>query len=287
MNAHGFLVIDKPTRMTSRDVVNRVQKWWPRKTKFGHAGTLDPLATGVLVVAVGHATRLIEYVQVQAKTYHTRIVLGARSTTDDADGTITPCAASPVSDTQLRAELAKMIGTIAQVPPAFSAAHIDGQRAYALARQGAHVQLAPRFVRIDRIDISTYQWPVVELTVACGKGTYIRSIARDLGEHLQVGGYVQELRRTAIGSFVVADAVTLATPPEEVRQRLRPMTEALATWPHVHLKPADVQRVRYGQLVPVTHDEGPLAVRDIAGDLVAVGVVAAGMFKPDKVIPVD
>jgi tRNA pseudouridine55 synthase len=287
MNTHGLLVIDKPGGMTSRTVVNRALKWFPRKTKIGHAGTLDPLATGVLVLAAGHATRLLEYVQAQPKVYRTRLQLGGRSTTDDADGTVTlDPAAKPVSESDVRTELTKFLGTIEQIPPAFSAAHIDGQRAYDLARRGAEVELTARPVRIDRIEVREYVWPELELDVYCGKGTYIRSIARDLGDALQVGGYVKVLRRLAIGSFTVENAITLDTTMMEVRQRLQPMANALTQLAPLRVNADEARRLRLGQFIPVLAAETETAALDEAGELVAVGIVENGLFKPDKVIPV-
>src|SRR5579872_2180052 len=147
---NGFLVIDKPSGMTSRNVVNRVQKWFPRKTKIGHTGTLDPLATGVLVICIGAATRLADYVQAMSKSYSSRFRLGATSTTDDADGEITTRSAFsiPTRD-EVERTLASFIGTIEQVPPAFSALKVSGRRAHELARKGADVPLKARSVRID------------------------------------------------------------------------------------------------------------------------------------------
>src|SRR5436190_1801938 len=142
---NGLLIIDKPGGMTSRTVVNRVQKWYPRKTKMGHTGTLDPLATGVLVVCIGAATRLADYVQAMGKTYTSRIRLGATSTTDDADGTVAAnSTASPPPRVRIDAALAEFIGTVEQVPPAYSALKVDGSRAHDLARRGEDVPLAAR-----------------------------------------------------------------------------------------------------------------------------------------------
>jgi tRNA pseudouridine55 synthase len=179
---NGLLVIDKPGGMTSRDVVNRVQKWFPRKTKIGHTGTLDPLATGVLVVCVGQATRLADYVQAMGKSYASRFRLGATSTTDDADGAVTetPHAVAPTR-ADLEAALARFVGTIEQLPPVFSALKLDGRRAHDLARQGKDVQLARRPVRIDAIRLTGFEWPYLDVEVDCGKGTYIRSIGRGWG----------------------------------------------------------------------------------------------------------
>src|SRR3954452_6512811 len=171
MNVNGLLVLNKPSGITSRDALDRAAAWFARKTKIGHAGTLDPLATGVLVLAVGPATRLIEYVQAMPKAYRTRVRLGATSDTDDADGTITPTpAAAPVEEVAVRSALAGFAGEVEQVPPAYSAARVEGRRAHLLARRGHEVALAPRRVRIDRIDVRDYRWPELELDVFCGKG---------------------------------------------------------------------------------------------------------------------
>ena len=242
MSTHGLLVLDKPAGITSRDAVDRAARWFPRKTKIGHAGTLDPLATGVLVLAIGQATRLIEYVQAMAKAYRTSIRLGATSDTDDADGTVTmnPPAVPP-NEAAVRIAINQFVGEVEQVPPAYSAARVEGRRAYALARRGDDVTLAPRRVRIDRIDIRSYAWPDLELDVHCGKGTYIRSIARDLGTALGVGGYVTALRRLRIGSFTVEQAVPLDADPETVRGKLLPMANALESLPSVSVSLDEVR----------------------------------------------
>src|SRR5262245_30326921 len=197
---NGLLVIDKPSGMTSRDVVNRVQKWFPRKTKIGHTGTLDPLATGVLVVCVGAATRLADYVQAMGKSYASRFCLGATSTTDDADGEVTETPnVVPPTLRQIDEATATFMGNIEQIPPAVSALKVDGQRAHDLVRQGKDVKHAARTVRIDDIRVKNYEWPFLDVEVDCGKGTYIRSIARDLGAALGCGGLVLTLRRTRVG----------------------------------------------------------------------------------------
>ena len=246
----GLLVIDKPAGMTSRDVVNRVQKWFPRKTRIGHTGTLDPLATGVLVICVGAATRLADYVQAMGKTYASRFRLGATSTTDDADGVITetPSAVPPCRD-EIDAALASFIGTIEQLPPAFSALKIDGRRAHDLARKGEAVELAPRPVRIDAIRIVRYEWPFLDLEIDCGKGTYIRSIARDLGGRLGVGGLVQTLRRTRIGPFTVEQGIGVDAPPGELGPVLRPMAEAVRCLKQLQFSDPALEPLRYGRFV--------------------------------------
>jgi tRNA pseudouridine55 synthase len=281
---HGLLVLDKPSGITSRDALDRAANWFPRKTKIGHAGTLDPLATGVLVLAFGQATRLIEYVQAMAKTYRTRIRFGATSDTDDADGTVTEhLTATPADEAAVRSALAGFIGELEQVPPAYSAARVDGRRAYALARRGNEVELAPRPVRINRIDVREYHWPELELDVHCGKGTYIRSIARDLGKVLGVGGYVTVLRRLAIGPFTVKDAVSLEADTETARGKLLPMSAAVSGLPTVCISPEDVRRLRNGQSIPAA-GESETAVLDEAGELVAVGRASGGWLRPEKVL---
>jgi tRNA pseudouridine55 synthase len=222
----GFLVIDKPTGMTSRDVVNIAQRWFPRKTKIGHAGTLDPLATGVLVLCVGAATKLVERVQAMGKTYRTRILFGFTSTTDDADGTIAAYAAGEVpTETMIRELLTQFVGEIQQLPPTVSALKIDGRRAYDLARRGEQVILRARTVRVDAIRLLGYEWPHLDLEIDCGKGTYIRSIARDIGEKLNCGGLVQTLRRTRIGGFTAELGIGVGATRELAHSKLLPISE--------------------------------------------------------------
>lgn len=286
---HGFLVIDKPRGMTSRDVVNRAVGWFPRRTKVGHTGTLDPLATGVLVLAIGQGTRLVEYVQRMAKTYHAVVRLGARSDTDDAEGTITPVVVEQPPDREaIELTLSSFIGTIEQVPPAFSAAKVTGRRAYDLARRGEEVDLQARPVQIHGIDLIAYDYPLLTIEVRCGKGTYIRSLARDLGDQLGCGGYIETLRRTHLGSFTCTDALNLDAEVETVRSRLLPLDAALADLPHVALAAEEVQRLRHGQ--PVNLESGNLnegaevAVLDESQYLIAVGRVVAGKLQPVKVL---
>jgi len=284
MTTHGLLVVDKPAGITSRDAVDRAAQWFPHKTKIGHAGTLDPLATGVLVLAIGQATRLVEYVQAMPKAYRARIRLGATSDTDDADGTVTtnPSAVA-VGEAAVRAALDHLVGEIEQVPPAYSAAHVEGRRAYSLARRGDDVRLAPRRVRIDRIDIRSYEWPDLELDIDCGKGTYIRSIARDLGTALGVGGYVTALRRLRIGPFTTEQAVPLVADAKTAHDKLLPMARALEGLPSVSVSADDARRLRNGLTIRAPgRDE--VAVLNDSGELVAVGFVTDGVLRPMKVL---
>jgi tRNA pseudouridine55 synthase len=296
MEYHGLLALDKPHGITSRDAVDRALRWFPRGTRVGHTGTLDPLATGVLVLCVGHATRLTEYVQAMRKTYVADVVLGARSATDDAEGPITATSdVRPPDRTAIDSNLSLFVGTIEQVPPAYSAAKVTGRRAYDLARQGEAVDLAPRTVRIDRIDILNYAYPNLRLEVRCGKGTYIRSLARDLGDRLGCGAYLAGLRRTRVGSFTPDSAVPLDADAATAHERLVPLLAAVADWPRVTLPPAAAARLRHGQrvslgeaMLPLPAPLGPeVAVVDRTPALLAMAVVdPEGMtLRPVKVFP--
>ncbi len=289
MQTSGFLVVNKPQGLTSRDVVNRAARWFPNRTRLGHGGTLDPLATGVLVLAYGQATRLLEYVQRSPKTYTTAIILGADSDTDDADGVVTPREnVTPASEEQIRSVLATMIGNVTQTPPAFSAAKVAGQRAYALARKGEEVELAPRIVRIDSIVVLEFAWPTLRLRIDCGKGTYIRSVARDLGNTLGTGGYVTALHRDRIGDFTLDNAVTVDATKEEALAAARPITAPLTGIPQRTVSAEEARRIRFGQIIKIGHPNvEELAVTDPQGELVALGQVVSGGFKPLKVIPVE
>jgi len=291
------MVLDKPAGPTSRDVVDRAQRWFPRDTRLGHAGTLDPLATGVLILCVGVATRLVEYVQRMEKTYRAGLLLGARSTTDDADGTIEAVAVErPPLRERVAACLQDFVGEIEQVPPAHSAAKVSGRRAYDLARRGHNVALEPRRVCIYEIDLLAYEYPHLELLVRCGKGTYIRSLVRDLGERLDCGALVEKLRRTRVGPFDFARALTLEADIATAHSFLLPLSTAVAELPRLTLGTEEVRRLRQGQEVRVAASSLcagssatalEVAVFDPAEALVAVGVVdrAKLVLRPEKVLP--
>jgi tRNA pseudouridine55 synthase len=286
----GLLVLDKPAGLTSRAALDRAARWFPRGTRVGHTGTLDPLATGVLVLCLGSATRLAEYVQRMRKTYRSVFRLGARSDTDDADGTITPVAgATPPDLAAVQAGLTAFVGAIAQTPPAHSAAKVAGQRAYDLARRGQEVDLQPRTVQVYRIEILRYAYPELEVEVDCGKGTYIRSLARDLGEQLGCGGLVQVLRRTRVGPFRAEEAVPLDADPERGRAALLPSELAVSDLPRVQLAAGELRRLGQGQALPMTAlpagDEEEAAVFDADGRLAAIAVcdVKRRLLRPAKV----
>lgn len=212
----GILNLDKPAGISSAHAVNRVKRLLPRGTKIGHAGTLDPFATGVLLLLVGKATKLCESLMGQRKGYRATVKLGARTATDDPESAEEVVDVSHIPDEGAVREIAgKFVGAISQRPPNFSAMKIGGQRAYKLARSGETVELAERVVQVYSLEVLSYSWPMIELEIACGRGTYIRSIARDVGELLGTGGYLTQLRRTFIGDSRVEEAVTLARLQEE------------------------------------------------------------------------
>lgn len=280
----GFLNIDKSTGPSSYDVIRNLKRRLPRGTKIGHAGTLDPFAGGVLVVSLGHACRLVEYVQAQPKEYLAVVMLGARSQTDDPHGPIvvTP-GANPPADEDVRQALARMLGTILQTPPAHSAVHVQGRRAYELAREGRPADLAPRPVTIHALEMLSYTWPQLELRVTCGSGTYIRSLARDIGDSLGVGGYCEKLTRTRVGPF----SLEQARPVEQVdlqRDLISPLA-GVGQLRQIQAGDDQILAIRYGQSIAVPDAPGPAdaAVVDASGRLLCVGTVAKGHFKPTKV----
>ncbi|HEX5540280.1 MAG TPA: tRNA pseudouridine(55) synthase TruB [Micromonospora sp.] len=214
VSGDGLIVVDKPAGMTSHDVVARIRRL-ARTRRVGHGGTLDPMATGVLVIGVGRATRLLTYVIGTDKSYRATLRLGQSTVTDDAEGEIVATvSADRVGDDDIRTGLAALTGEIDQVPSAVSAIKIDGQRAYKRVRDGEQVRLAARRVIISRLDVLAIRRPEpavidVDIDVTCSSGTYIRAIARDLGAALAVGGHLTALRRTAVGDFTLADAAAL------------------------------------------------------------------------------
>lgn len=294
----GFLNLNKPRGITSRNVVDLVTRSpGRRRIKAGHAGTLDPLATGVLVVALGAATRLVSYVQAQSKTYRALIRLGATSTSDDADGDVSTTS-NPTIPTRdaVVAALRTQVGTLLQQPPNVSALKIEGRRAYDLARKGETVDLAPRPVRIDRVECLAYEWPILSVEVDCGSGTYIRSIARDVGQALGCGGLIEQLERTRIGPFRIEDAVDpRSITRESIADLLRPMEWAVRGLPALTLDPERSARVLLGKSLAVDRFErreepwkpGEIGLFGPDGELVAIGEIDPGLvvILPRKVFP--
>ena len=269
----GLLNLDKPAAITSRDVVNRLQRLTGR-LKIGHAGTLDPLARGVLVVCVGPATRLVEYVQRMPKRYRGTFLLGKTSDTEDVDGLVreVPDAPQP-SRQQVEAALPSFVGRIEQVPPAFSAVKLQGRRAYQLARAGHTLVLAPRQVEVYALTLLDYSYPELTLEIACGSGTYVRALGRDLAAALGTGAVMAALTRTAIGHFRLEDAVDVGSLSRETLGRhLLPAAVAVAGLPQVHVTAEQCARLAHG--LPVDNQwnvRGPeIAALDSTGRLCAL-----------------
>ncbi len=209
MNPCGFLNVNKPADCTSRDIVNRVQRILGRKIKVGHAGTLDPMATGVLVVAVGRATKLISIAHEFSKAYTADFRLGQTSDTDDRTGQVQQVAVAQFPNReQVVAALDQQVGLIQQTPPQFSAIRVQGERAYNQARAGKQVPLKPRPITVHKIDLLAFDYPTLSTFIECGSGTYIRSIARDLGQSLKTGGLMTDLRRDFVGPFHIDQALS-------------------------------------------------------------------------------
>jgi tRNA pseudouridine55 synthase len=285
----GLLVLDKPSAITSRRVVDQVSRLVPG-VKVGHSGTLDPLASGVLVVCLGAATRLVERIHMLPKSYSTVIRLGARSDTLDADGRI-ELEPNPVvpSRAEIDSVLAGMVGEIAQLPPEYSAKKVKGQRAYDLARAGRTVELAPQRVRIDQISVLDYCWPRLSLAIDCGSGTYIRSIARDVGESLGSCGLVEVLKRTRVGPFTIEQAVSPSTlAAEGVERHVRPALLAVLDLPRIVVTAREIEAVRQGRRLDrpdVPADGGEIVLVDAEGSLIALAEAApgGGWVQPRKV----
>lgn len=291
---HGLLVIDKPSGITSREAVDRAARWLPPGTRLGHTGTLDPLASGVLVLCIGKANRLGEYVQRMVKTYRAGIQLGATSDTDDAEGNITAQQVEqPPEPGVVSTALREFVGEIEQVPPAFSAAKVTGRRAYDLARRGKKPILQARRVRIHDIELIDYAYPTLDVVVRCSKGTYIRALARDLGARLGCGGYIASLRRTHVGPFDVGRAITLDVDAESALPHLLPLTAAVAELPRMTLPAGDLTRLCHGQTIAVPAQDFPeandAAIFDDSQTLVAIAALVPDgkLVKPLKVLTDD
>jgi tRNA pseudouridine55 synthase len=266
----GLVVVDKSPGMTSHDVVARVRRLAGTR-KVGHAGTLDPMATGVLVLGVDRATRLLGHLMLTEKAYDATIRLGSVTTTDDAEGEVVSThEVGGVREDDVRTELARFVGDIEQVPTAVSAIKVDGQRAYARVRAGEQVELAARPVTIHELVVHEVDLPEVRISVRCSSGTYIRAIARDLGATLGVGGHLSELRRTAVGSFGLAAARTLEELADDFA--VVPIADAArASFPVVDLGDAQAADVRFGRALDLTLDgAGPHAVFAPDGEFLAL-----------------
>jgi len=279
LNLSGLLNIHKPQGMTSRQVVNQIQKL-VKPAKAGHAGTLDPLATGVLVVCIGSATRLIRFVQDQPKEYIGEFILGKRSDTDDICGNVTDTPDCPaITREQLEACLPAFRGQIEQVPPKFSAVHIDGQRAYDRARRGESFEIKPRTVDVYELELMDFAFPRFQLRIVCGSGTYIRSLGRDLGEQLGVGATMSALVRTRIGQFNLTTAIKLEEDLalDSIAQQLQPAASAVVPLPHYQCDERELYDLSQGRKLqcdphrlPDTNQITEIAVMTPQGTLAAI-----------------
>jgi tRNA pseudouridine55 synthase len=288
----GILLLDKPSGPTSHDMVYALRRGTHEK-RVGHAGTLDPLATGLLVMCLGSATRLSEYLAGKDKRYRATVRFGQATDTYDALGAVVSESAALPDRAAVEAALAGFRGPQQQVPPAFSAIKRNGHKAYDLARRGEEVVLEPRAVHMYGIDLVEWQPPQVVLDVHCSAGTYIRSLAHDLGQVLGCGGHLSALRRTASGTLRVEDAVPLVTleaafAAGDWERYVRPPDAALPDWPAVNLDAEAAARVQRGQSVPLEGANSPGKfgrAYNPAGEFFAVlrADPGAGVWRPDKV----
>jgi tRNA pseudouridine55 synthase len=292
---NGWLVVDKPAGVGSTTVVNKV-KWAFGAQKAGHAGTLDPAATGVLAVALGEATKTVPYVTDAVKCYRFRVTLGAATTTDDAEGTVIETREMRPTDAEIAAALGAFRGEIEQVPPQFSAVKVDGERAYDLAREGEVMELAARPLWVERLEmIGRPDADHVDLEMVCGKGGYVRSIARDLGRALGCLGHVAWLRREWSGPFNAGEGVSLeeidrlAKSPE-IDALLLPLELGLADLPELPCTPEGAVRLKNGNpgmVFSSTAQYGDEAWASYQGRPVAVGIYKAGELHPSRVFNLD
>jgi len=260
----GIIVVNKPKGMSSRTAVDHVQEWFAEKIPTGHAGTLDPLATGVLVICLGWTTRLVEYIQSMKKVYKTVIMLGANSATDDSEGPIDEIMVkSAPTLIEIQTALKHFEGEILQTPPSVSAARVNGKRSYRLARKGKPELPPPKIVEVSSIHIIKYEYPLLELEITCGKGTYIRSIARDLGALIKTGGYVLELERTSIGTFSIADSHSINQPPTTSEKTILPQELAVDSMQKLSLEGLILRYVLNGTKTPFTFPDSHISTNNI------------------------
>ena len=290
----GILVVAKEPGPTSHDIVGLVRRLTGVK-RVGHGGTLDPFAAGVLPVFIGHATRLVEYHMTDTKEYRALVCFGARSTTDDLEGELTPSDSPPPSREGVENALTAFRGEIEQIPPDYSAVRVAGRKAYELARHGEKPELRPRRVTVMRLELTDWDdtdsaRPVAQLVVACSAGTYVRALARDVGERLGCGAYLGALTRTASGPFRIdgahsLDDVRAALSGGHASELLLPMDAGLE-FPEVQLNAAELTHLARGQQLRRSTEltgEGLVRVLDESGRLVAIARAANGVLQPEKV----
>jgi len=283
----GVVPVDKPEGPTSHDVVSRARRALGIR-RIGHTGTLDPFASGLLLLCVGRATRLAEFLTGLDKSYEATAVLGVTTDTEDRDGRVISTSQDwrGLGRRQVLEAMSSLRGTVLQTPPRYSAKKLGGEPAHRRARRGEEVELAPRRVMVHELELVDFSPPLVRFTVTCSSGTYVRALARDLGERLAVGAHLSYLRRTAIGPYSVGGAIS----PEElndgdrVREAWMEPLAAMAHLPRLPLAPAQAADVRLGRAVPTEAHDGAIVVAAEGEDLVAVGSVSEGAFRPRKVL---
>lgn len=292
---NGVLVINKPRGWTSHDVVNKARKILQEK-QIGHTGTLDPLATGVLVLCIGKATKIVRYLEADDKEYTAELKLGSTTDTQDADGKVLETRVyTPPSSEQVRDAINSFQGSINQRPPAFSALKVNGVPSYRLARQGTLQELAKRPVTIHEIRLLDYADPIARFTVRCSKGTYVRTLCADIGERLGMGAHLISLIRTRSGRFGLEHALTIEQAETlaangQAEQALAPLNDALGDFPLMIIKESDARRISHGNAVTVQAGlelpapSGPIRVLDRDGRLLAIARSGDGMLKPEVVL---
>ena len=277
---HGFVVIDKPAGMTSHDVVNVLRKKLGER-RIGHAGTLDPDATGLMLIGVGNGTRLMKFLSEQDKTYSCDIVFGVETDSLDSTGVVTTThSMDPINIDQVRQVIAsQFVGEIMQVPPMVSALKVDGKRLHELAREGIEIERAPRPVVVHSFEVeATHDPMVISAHVSCGSGTYVRSLGADLGAALGGGAHIRSLHRHSVGAFTLSDASTLDDPV------VLPMHEMLRGMQREVLTDAEIDDVLYGRPHAVWSGDGPWAILDERDELIAVYEMwRDGLAKPSVV----
>jgi tRNA pseudouridine55 synthase len=275
----GLLIVDKPAGWTSHDVVAKLRRV-ANTRRVGHAGTLDPMATGVLVVGVGRATRLLGHLSLADKDYDATIRLGATTTTDDADGEVVEeHDADGVADDAIAVSMQRLTGDIEQVPAAVSAIKVDGVRAYERARQGETIELASRPVRVDRFELVRRDGRDLDVRVTCSTGTYVRALARDLGADLGVGAHLTRLRRTRVGGFTIDHAATVADLERDLV--ITPLPEAVAAaFPRVEVSDEQARRIAHGQRLVLALPGSPAGVFAPDGRVIALVEDHDGVAQP-------
>lgn len=275
----GILLVDKPVGLTSHDVVARVRRARAR-VRTGHTGTLDPFASGLMVVTCGRATRLAQYLTIEPKVYHATITFGAATDTDDHTGDVVDTGPVP-DESAIRSAIPALTGSLQQVPPRFSAKHTGGQRAYVLARRGLDPALPPVPVEVQAWRLIAFNPPALDVEITCGTGTYIRALARDLGTATGSVAHLSALRRTRVGDFSVDQA---CLPDEAGTAPLIAPADAMATMPRQELTGGEVERVRHGRAVVARTDGTTVALVDRTGELLAVAVREAEWLQPRVVL---